>query len=150
LAVRASTHQPEQFQAELMDNITKALLRTPSPPCLLRAPTGSGKTFVMGQVLQRVGRSARAVVLVCALCDAGGANAGFAVAARVRPVARAVFAGRNQDLGAGTVLISTAQGVARAQWRTKGYDADADDDVRTLAALVARACQGLADWPGGG
>jgi hypothetical protein len=40
-----------------MGNITKALLRTPSPPCLLRAPTGSGKTFVMGQVLQRVGCS---------------------------------------------------------------------------------------------
>jgi hypothetical protein len=37
------------------------------------------------------------------------------------------------------VLISTAQGVARAQWRTKGYDADGDYEVRTLAALVARA-----------
>ncbi|BBN89718.1 hypothetical protein AZSP09_27410 [Azospira sp. I09] len=47
--------------------------------------------------------------------------------------------GRNQDVGAGTVLISTAQGVARAQWRTKGYNADGDDDIRTLAALVARA-----------
>jgi len=29
--------------------------------------------------------------------------------------------------------------VARAQWRTQGYDADGDDDVRTLAALLARA-----------
>ena len=37
------------------------------------------------------------------------------------------------------VLLSTAQGVARAQWRTKGYDADGDDETRTLAAFVARA-----------
>lgn len=139
LAVRASTHQPEQFQAELMDNITKALLRTPSPPCLLRAPTGSGKTFVMGQVLQRVGAKRNVlwfwfvpfVTLVGQTLDSLLQHA-----SGLSPV---LFSqGRNQDLGAGTVLISTAQGVARAQWRTKGYDADADDDVRTLAALVAR------------
>ena len=55
LAAQASTLQPEAFQAELMTNISQALLRTPSPPCLLRAPTGSGKTFVISQVLQRVG-----------------------------------------------------------------------------------------------
>jgi superfamily II DNA or RNA helicase len=29
-------------------------MRQPSPPCLLRAPTGSGKTFVISQVLERV------------------------------------------------------------------------------------------------
>jgi superfamily II DNA or RNA helicase len=54
LAVQASTIQPEKFQALLMNNISKALLRAPSPPCLLRAPTGSGKTFVIGQVLEQV------------------------------------------------------------------------------------------------
>ena len=37
------------------------------------------------------------------------------------------------------VLLSTAQGMARAQWRSKGYDADGDNDTRTLAAFVARA-----------
>lgn len=140
LAVRASTLQPEQFQAELMDSISKALLRTPSPPCLLRAPTGSGKTFVMGQVLQRIGEQRDVlwfwfvpfVTLVGQTLDSLLHHA-----PGLSPV---LFSqGRNQDVGAGTVLISTAQGVARAQWRTKGYDADADDDVRTLAALVARA-----------
>jgi superfamily II DNA or RNA helicase len=140
LAVLASTHQPEQFQAELMDNISKALLRSPSPPCLLRAPTGAGKTFVMGQVLQRVGAQRDVlwfwfvpfVTLVGQTLDSLLQHA-----PGLLPV---LFSqGRNQDLGAGTVLISTAQGVARAQWRTKGYDADADDDVRTLAVLVARA-----------
>ena len=140
LAVQASTLQPEAFQAELMTNISSALLRTPSPPCLLRAPTGSGKTFIISQVLQRVGEEREVlwfwfvpfVTLVGQTLDALLQHA-----PSLSPV---LFSqGRNQDVGAGTVLISTAQGVARAQWRTKSYDADADDDVRTLAALVARA-----------
>jgi type III restriction enzyme len=57
---------------------------------------------------------------------------------------RSLSDGRNQEAHAGMVLLSTAQGVARAQWRTKGYDADGDDATRTLAAFVARArAQGL-------
>jgi hypothetical protein len=31
-----------------------------------------------------------------------------------------INAGRNQDVHPGMVLLSTAQGVAGAQWRTKG------------------------------
>lgn len=140
LAVRAITMQPETFQAPLMDNISAALLRTPSPPCLLRAPTGAGKTFVIGQVLQRVGAQRDVlwfwfvpfVTLVSQTLDS--------LLQHAPGLSPTLFSqGRNQDVGAGTVLISTAQGVARAQWRTKGYDTDGDDDVRTLAALVARA-----------
>lgn len=140
LAVHASTLQPEAFQADLIINISKALLRVPSPPCLLRAPTGSGKTFVISQVLQRVGEKRGVlwfwfvpfVTLVGQTLDS--------LLQHAPGLAPALFSqGRNQDVGAGTVLISTAQGVARAQWRTKGYNADGDDDVRTLAALVARA-----------
>ncbi len=140
LAVQSTTLQPEAFQAELMANISTALLRTPSPPCLLRAPTGSGKTFVISQVLQRVGAQRDVlwfwfvpfVTLVGQTLDA--------LLQHAPGLSPTLFSqGRNQDVGTGTVLISTAQSVARAQWRTKGYDADADDDVRTLAALVARA-----------
>lgn len=140
LTVQASTLQPEAFQAELIDNVSEALLRTPSPPCLLRAPTGAGKTFVISQVLQRVGAQRDVlwfwfvpfVTLVGQTLDA--------LLQHAPGLSPTLFSqGRNQDLGAGTVLISTAQGVARAQWRTKGYDADGDDDVRTLAALLARA-----------
>lgn len=47
--------------------------------------------------------------------------------------------GRNQEPAAGQVTISTVQAVAKAQWRNRGYDADSDDDTRTLAELVARA-----------
>lgn len=140
LVVQATSLQPADFQAKLIDNISSALLRTPSPPCLLRAPTGAGKTFVMGQVLQRVGSQREVlwfwfvpfVTLVSQTLDS--------LLQHALGLSPTLFSqGRNQDVGAGTVLISTAQGVARAQWRTKGYDADGDDDVRTLAALVARA-----------
>ena len=140
LTVQASTLQPEAFQAELIDNVSTALLRHPSPPCLLRAPTGAGKTFVIGQVLQRVGTQRDVlwfwfvpfVTLVGQTLDS--------LLRHAPGLSPTLFSqGRNQDLDASTVLISTAQGVARAQWRTKGYDADGDDDVRTLSALLARA-----------
>ena len=32
--------QPEKFQSDLIGGMSRALLRQPSPPCLLRAPTG--------------------------------------------------------------------------------------------------------------
>ncbi len=95
---------------------------------------------MIGQVLQRVGQQRDVlwfwfvpyVTLVAQTLDAL-----LQQAADLRPVPLAQ--GRNQEVAAGTVLISTAQGVARAQRRTQGYDADGDDDVRTLAALLARA-----------
>ncbi|MEZ5608126.1 MAG: DEAD/DEAH box helicase family protein [Burkholderiaceae bacterium] len=148
LAPQTSTVQPEKFQSKLIANISAALQtpeRAQRPPCLLRAPTGSGKTFVLGQVLQQVGQGRDVlwfwfvpfVTLVAQTLDAL-----LHTAPALHPVPLAQ--GRNQEVGAGTVLISTAQAVARAQWRKQGYDADGDDDVRTLAALLARArAQGL-------
>ncbi|SDM25912.1 Superfamily II DNA or RNA helicase [Oryzisolibacter propanilivorax] len=145
----ATALQPENFQARLIDSMSAALRvreRTQRPPCLLRAPTGSGKTFMLGQVLQRVGEDQDVlwlwfvpfVTLVAQTLDAL-----LHSAAGLHPVPLAQ--GRNQEVGAGTVLISTVQAVARAQWRRQGWDADGDDDVRTLAALLARArAQGLA------
>ena len=129
LPTPANGVQPEAFQTQLIQGMTQALLRTPSPPCLLRAPTGSGKTFVISQVLARVS-SQREVVwfwfvpfvtLVAQTLDALLSNA--------PGLSPTLFAsGRNQEVQGGAVLISTAQGVARAHWRTKGYDADGDDD----------------------
>lgn len=149
LAPQITALQPERFQAELIHHISAALLhadeRAQRPPCLLRAPTGSGKTFVLGQVLQQVGQERDVlwlwfvpfVTLVAQTLDAL-----LSSAAGLHPVPLAQ--GRNQEVGAGTVLISTAQAVARAQWRKQGWDGDADDEVRTLAALLARArAQGL-------
>jgi type III restriction enzyme len=145
MPAQSTAVQPEEFQRGLIEGMERALLREPSPPCLLRAPTGSGKTFVISQVLERVSAKQPVlwfwfvpfVTLVQQTADALAANA-----PSLSP--RSLNDGRNQEAHAGMVLLSTAQGVARAQWRTKGYDADGDDDTRTLAAFVARArAQGL-------
>lgn len=137
--------QPEEFQRGLISGMTSALLRTPSPPCVLRAPTGSGKTFVISQVLERVSAERDVVwfwfvpfvTLVQQTEDSIRANA-----SSLAPTG--LDAGRNQEAHGGMVLVSTAQAVARAQSRTKGYDADGDDSTRTLAVFVARArSQGL-------
>src|SRR5674476_199495 len=145
ITAQSTAVQPERFQSELIAGMTRTLLRTPSPPCLLRAPTGSGKTYVISQVLERVSEERDVlwfwfvpfVTLVQQTEDALRANA-----TSLAPCG--LNAGRNQEAHGGMVLLSTAQGVSRAQSRTKGYDADGDDDTRTLAAFVARAkVQGL-------
>ena len=51
IAPQSTAIEPEVFQATLIEFITKTLLRENSPPCLLRAPTGSGKTFVIAKSL---------------------------------------------------------------------------------------------------
>lgn len=43
--------QPEEFQAEIIKQMVRHLKNRRSP-ALLRAPTGSGKTFMIGQVLE--------------------------------------------------------------------------------------------------
>ena len=145
MPAQSTAVQPEKFQRDLIDGMARALLRQPSPPCLLRAPTGSGKTFVISQVLERVSAQRDVlwfwfvpfVTLVQQTEDALRANATSLAPCGLND-------GRNQEAHAGMVLLSTAQGVARAHWRTKGYDADGDDETRTLAAFVARArAQGL-------
>ena len=145
IAAQSAAIEPEAFQSAIVEGMMRALLRDAAPPCLLRAPTGSGKTFIISRVLEAVSASRPSlwlwfvpfVNLVQQTEDALAANC-----AGLSPVMLA--RGRNQDASAGMVLLSTAQGVARAIDRKTGYDSNADDDTRTLAAFVARArVQGL-------
>ncbi len=117
LSPQASAVQPERFQSELIANISAALQtpeRAQRPPCLLRAPTGSGKTFVLGQ-----GRDVLwfwfvpFVTLVAQTLDAL-----LHTAASLHPAPLAQ--GRNQDVGASTVLISPAQAQALHEVLTLG------------------------------
>ena len=145
IAAQSAAIEPEAFQSAIVEGMTRALLRESSPPCLLRAPTGSGKTFIISRVLESVSAVRPTlwlwfvpfVNLVQQTEDALAANC-----AGLIPVM--LSRGRNQDTRAGMVLLSTAQGVARARDRNAGYNADGDDDTRTLAEFVARArVQGL-------
>ncbi|MBI4741531.1 MAG: DEAD/DEAH box helicase family protein, partial [Betaproteobacteria bacterium] len=140
LTAQSASNEPERFQADIIAHLGNALLREPPPPCLLRAPTGSGKTFMLARVLADVSAERGAiwfwfvpfVNLVAQTLDALVSNAND-----LSP--QLLSHGRNQEAAAGQVLISTVQAVAKAQWRTKSYNADGDDDTRTLAELVARA-----------
>lgn len=145
IAAQSAALEPEAFQIGLIEGMTRALLRDSAPPCLLRAPTGSGKTFVISRVLENVSAARPTlwlwfvpfVNLVQQTEDALAANC-----AGLTPVM--LNRGRNQDAQAGMVLLSTAQGVARARSRNADYNADGDDATRTLAEFVARArVQGL-------
>jgi superfamily II DNA or RNA helicase len=145
IAAQSAALEPEAFQTAIVEGMTRALLRDSAPPCLLRAPTGSGKTFVISRVLEAVSAARPTlwlwfvpfVNLVQQTEDALAANCAGLV-----PVM--LMRGRNQEARAGMVLLSTAQGVARARDRNAGYNADGDDDTRTLAEFVARArAQGL-------
>jgi len=132
--------EPERFQADLITNISRALLRDSHPPCLLRAPTGSGKTFMLARVLANVSAEADVlwfwfvpfVNLLTQTLDALVSNTS-ALSPQV------LTHGRNQEPAGGQVLLSTVQAVARARWRNQGYNADGDDNTRTLAELVTRA-----------
>lgn len=129
---------PAGFQRSIIYNMADALLRQPSPPCLLRAPTGSGKTFMLAGVLGNVSAKKPTlwlwfvpfVNLVQQTEDALLANA-----AGLTPVM--LTRGRNQEPAAGMVLLSTAQAVGRAKDRKTGYAGDGDDERKTLDEFVA-------------
>lgn len=140
VAAQSDALVPAEFQRRIIDSMAAALLRQPSPPCLLRAPTGSGKTFMLAGVLGKVSAAQPTlwlwfvpfVNLVQQTEDALLANAPGLV-----PVMLA--RGRNQEPAAGTVLLSTAQAVARAKDRKAGYAGDGDDERKTLDEFVALA-----------
>jgi type III restriction enzyme len=139
IAGQSISIEPEQFQARLIERISSTLSHSSSPPCLLRAPTGAGKTFIIGRVLEEVSDSTPTiwfwfvpyVTLVQQTEDSIASNC-------LTMAPTSLSRGRNKEPVSGMVLISTAQGVAKATARKTGYRSDADDDVRSLADLVDR------------
>lgn len=131
---------PEAFQAHLTRSMTAKLRHENPPPCLLRAPTGSGKTYVLSRVLANISAD-RPVIwfwfvpfvnLINQTLDSLITNAG--------DLAPMLFGdGINQEPRAGQVLISTTQGVSRAAWRKANYNAGGGELARTPAEFVALA-----------
>lgn len=146
ITAQSAAIEPETFQSTLIEHMTEALLRQPAPPCLLRAPTGSGKTYVISRVLEEVTAARPTLWLWFVPFVNLVQQTEDQLAANCTGLTPAMLAqGRNQEAKSGMVLLSTAAGVGRAKDRKAGYDADGDDAVRTLAAFVARAkAQGLA------
>ena len=140
IAPQNPSNEPEAFQEILIASISQALLQEAAPPCLLRAPTGSGKTFVMAKLIERVCASSPTFWLwfvpfsnlVQQTEDTIAANA-----TALTPIS--LERGRNQDPASGMVVLSTAQAVARAKSRVTGYTDGVDDLQRGLSSMIALA-----------
>lgn len=136
IAAQSLAVEPEPFQRRLIESISKALLREIAPPCLLRAPTGSGKTLIISRVLQKVSLRRETlwfwfvpfVNLVQQTEDAIAANAPALKPFRLSD-------GKSADPASGQVLISTAAAVAKQRSRTQDYTDGADDVQRSLSDL---------------
>ena len=114
---------PKAFQTSIIDGVCTALAHTPRPPCLLRSPTGSGKTFMLTQILQRVNQRGPVlwlwfvpyVNLVAQTVDTLDSQA-----YETGLVAKHLALAQNEAPDAGLVLVSTVQGVASAKARKAG------------------------------
>jgi type III restriction enzyme len=141
VVAQSDSLEPVGFQKEIIENLSAALLAQPSPPVLLRSPTGSGKTFMLVRALAKVSAAQDTiwlwfvpfVNLVQQTEDSILANA----EGQLVPIM--LTRGRNQDPTPGMVLLSTAAGVASARDRKTGYSSGADDDQRALSEFVELA-----------
>ncbi|NDP63590.1 DEAD/DEAH box helicase family protein [Polaromonas sp.] len=133
---------PKDFQAQIIENICAALGSQPRPPCLLRSPTGSGKTFILTKILENIGRTTpvlwlwfvpyvNLVAQTVDTLDSQSTDTGL--------IARHLGLAQNEAPEAGQVLVSTLQGVASAKSHKAAYDDKADDDRRSLAAYFELA-----------
>lgn len=140
IAPQAAVIAPEEFQATIIRNVTSELLKPSPAPILLRAPTGSGKTFMITKILQDVTHVSPTlwlwfvpfVNLVQQTEDSIAGNATM-----LAPVS--LLRGRNQDPQSGLVVISTAAAVAKGKSRREGYADGEDDTTRSLDSQIALA-----------
>ena len=135
---------PKDFQAQIIRNVCAALTSQPRSPCLLRSPTGSGKTFVLTKILENISQTTpvlwlwfvpyvNLVAQTVDTLDSQCTDTGL--------IARHLAVAQNEAPQASQVLVSTLQGVASAKSHKAGYDDKADDERRSLAAYfeLARA-----------
>lgn len=138
---------PKQFQARIIRGVCEALADTPRAPCLLRSPTGSGKTFMLTRILENVSKSnsvlwlwfvpyVNLVAQTVDTLDSQSTDTGL--------ISKHLAVARNELPAAGQVLVSTVQGVASAKSHKAHYTDKSDDGERSLAAYLALArAQGL-------
>lgn len=141
-APQSASHAPKGFQSRLIDGLCAALAETPRPPCLLRSPTGSGKTFMLTRILQRMSERSDVlwlwfvpyVNLVAQTVDTLDSQA-----SETGLLAKQLGMAQHEEPEAGLVLVSTVQAVASAKSRRAGFDDKGDDERRSLAAFLGLA-----------
>jgi len=142
IAAQQAAVIPEEFQQRLINSMAAELTKSVPAPSVLRAPTGSGKTFMIARSIEIVSQSAPTiwfwfVPFTNLVQQTEGALA--ADAKQLHPIR--LDKGRNQMPENGMVIISTAAAVGRSKSRKQGYDDGLDDFDRSLAQFreLARA-----------
>jgi len=128
----------EQFQSAIIEAMSQHLLNS-DLPALLRAPTGSGKTLMMGRVLEKLCQQERFlwlwfvpfVNLVQQTEEAITANC-----QNLKPYLMACE--RQYDHNNGDVLIANAQQVASKSQQRKIFN-PSDEFTPAIFALIERA-----------
>lgn len=140
IAAQSLSFEPEEFQARLIDNISKVLLRNNRQPCLLRAPTGAGKTFIITKVLQEVSRQSKTlwfwfVPYANLIQQTEDSIASHAQNLSPMQLSR----GRNQAPQNGMVVIATCAAVGRGKSRTVNYTDGESEGTKSIDQMVALA-----------
>lgn len=143
-APQSANFVPKHFQARIVHGVCEALASVPRAPCLLRSPTGSGKTFILTKILENISKTnnvlwlwfvpyVNLVAQTVDTLDSQSTETGL--------IAKHLGMAQNEEPEANQVLVSTVQGVASAKSRKSGYTDKLDDDRRSLATYfeLARA-----------
>lgn len=125
---------PEEYQSRLINDMASELVKDHPAPTVLRAPTGSGKTFMVARAIEITSQTVPTIwfwfVPFTNLVQQTE-SALTADASHLHPIR--LDRGRNQSPENGMVIISTAAAVGRARSRTQGYNDGVDDFERSLS-----------------
>ena len=142
LASQQAPAVPEDFQGSLIEAMVARLLSETPAPCVLTAPTGSGKTLMISRVISEV--SARRPMLWLWFVPYVNLvqqteNGLCSDAPSLSPVR--LDEGLNQDPQRSVVIITTSAALSRGASRRVGYTDGEDDRRRSFAAFceLARA-----------
>ncbi|WP_426992070.1 DEAD/DEAH box helicase [Methylomonas sp. CM2] len=128
----------EAFQSQIIDSMSQHLLNS-SLPALLRAPTGSGKTLMMGRVLERLCQQDSYLWLWFVPFVNLVQQTEEAITANCRHLKPYLMATERQyDHKNGDVLIANAQQVASKSQQRKIFN-PADEFTPAIFALIERA-----------
>lgn len=138
-AVRRGDLIPEKFQQRIIDGVSASLLAN-DLPCLLRAPTASGKTLMLGRITERVSEPLNIMwfwFVPYGFLVSQTINSLFDNCAGLLPLALA--SERRSDHHAGDVLVGSLQTVAIGDREGRKIFRIDDTGLPSLQRIVARA-----------
>ena len=127
---------PEQFQIDIINSMSSELLENRTP-LLLRAPTGAGKTLMLGRIVQSVYQQTRSVWFWFVPYNHLVAQTASSLSAACRDLVPYPLAKERQAVHTpGDVLISAIQTVSIADKNNRKIFIDDDYSLPSLQRLV--------------